>query len=180
MDDTILDIPERKEEPGLVFYNKIGGVFTTPAIYFAPLMFVVGFLLAFTSLLGWLIFFAAIPFMFSSSWLVLDMNKRQMHSFWTMYGYRIGSWKPIPPLKGVSVVRIKWSQTLRLRAASTSFEGYIYRIKLLGQGPREAWDVLDVETRERALEVGNRIAGILDVPLSDYSVPVARTGERRR
>lgn len=181
--DNILDSPDKEALSLPVYYNKVGGVFTTPIIYIGPILMVVGFMMSLFSVFGTLLFIACIPLFFSSSWVVIDLNKKQMYEFWTIYGLRVGSWKPIPPIRAVSVVRVKRTQTMRLPVIATpsvNYSDYAYKIKLILAEERKALDVLDVESRDRALEVGTSIALSFKVEFRDYSTPSAASIKRRR
>jgi hypothetical protein len=181
--DSILDLPS-KETALPVYTSKMGNVFSTPVIYFAPIAIVLSFLIfiIFHPVIGLLLFIACIPFFFSSAWVVIDLNNLEMYEFWTLYGYRTGKRKPIPQVRAVSVVRMKSSQTLTgVRSTpSITFEDYIYKVKLVSAEERRTWDLMDSDNKEKALAMAKRIAERLGVEMRDYSTPLAGAIRRRR
>jgi len=159
-----------------IFNNKIGGSHTTPFFYIGIVLFCV-----FGFLFGLLGFIIGVPFLLSSSWVSVNVNRRMMCRYYKVCGIKFGAdnWQPIPPINAVTVTRAKYTQTLASRGSQTTFSDFVYKVQLAGGG-RNVWPLLTCEKKEEAILKANFIAGALDAKVVDYSSPSSATRARRR
>jgi hypothetical protein len=177
MNDTILDAPG---ESFSVINNKVGGFFTTPAMYIAPLMMLAGVILSkLFGVFGLVFFLGGIPFLFSSSWIAIDPNTKRMREYWQMLGMQFGDWKGLPPVKGVSVVRVRSTKTVASRGSQTTMSDFTYKVRLIAVEGREGWDVISSEKKETAFSKGAQLATLFDVEVADFTEPKASSTRRR-
>lgn len=183
MNTGILDIPE-KETVFPVYKNRMGDVKHTPLKYVLPFVFALCFVGGLFNPVILVLLVPCIPLLFSSSWVVIDLNQKRSREYWTLYGFKIGDWKPIVGITAVSVIRTKRvTEHLIGRLnyiMNTVTEEYIYKIKLVNGKDRISWDVMNAEEKEDALAVAKRIAERLDVEVRDYSTPVKGAIKRKR
>jgi hypothetical protein len=177
MSNTVLDAPGRSFP---VVENKVGGPFTTPAMYISPIAFLAGIILGkVLGVAGAIVFVIGVPFLFASSWIAIDPNTRRMREYWTVFGLEFGEWKAFPPLRSVSVIRVKSTRTAASRGSQTTMSDYMYKVRLVAAEGREGWDVITSPKKEEALSKASRLASLLGLDVADFTEPKASAARRR-
>ena len=160
--------------------NKVGGAFTTPAMYIAPLTMLAGVILGkIIGSIGAIVLLAGIPFLFASSWIAIDPNTRRLREYWTLLGLEFGEWKGFPPLKSISVVRVKSTKTVASRGSQTTMSDYMYKVRLVAAEGRQGWDVVTESEKKKAFVKAAGLAELLSLEVVDFTEPRAASTRRR-
>lgn len=63
--------------------------------------------------------------------LIIDFENKKMRFYWSIFSYKNGRWKSISDVKYLSLVRVKMQETFSVRACSSTFMEYKYKLNLI-------------------------------------------------
>lgn len=182
MSSNILDAPG---ESFPVFKSRVGGAFATPAMYVSPVCMGLGFVLLMASLWGLALFLIGALGLTASSWVAIDPVNKRIREYSQWFGLKSGDWKALPPVRCVTIVRIKTSKEVpgpRMLWPMLTIEDHLYKVQLIEKEKRKSWPVSKLKNKEDAFRKAKQIADLLQLELFDYTesgnIP-SKSGRRR-
>lgn len=82
---------------------------------------------------GVLLFLLGVLAFFTHSGLSIDGKAKRLRKYIRIYGFKAGPWQDIPGLMNLRISRARFSQTMHIRAATTTTTEGVYKLHLVLQ-----------------------------------------------